>query len=275
MAKNDDSVFGRLIRVFGTSVCVLGVLILFLSPVIIISIRDCVEDNKKAKKEKAEYENAVKMNIDSTYIDFMNEYRNGEYFEKVDSILWERALSSSDYAYYIKNVPRRNTNEKHFYAARDSLEQIEEKKWGMTDAEAWHRAQEINTAESYRKYINKYPNGIKIEQAEKLVIDKEVDDIFSGSHGELPAMNKISGRGGKTSNISVYNNTPYTLTLRYSGDESKSIEIPYHSRGNILLKNGAYRIAASVNANVRSFAGTEILTGGSYDVEYYIVTTRH
>jgi len=211
---------------------------------------------------------------DSAYVAYMEENSNKKYIEEIDSIFWKRTLISSDFDYYIKNVPELDINEKHFSAAKDSLIQIEERKW-KTDLEAWKRAQEINTSVSYKKYIEKYPNGIGLKQAQKLVIDKEVDDIFGGDYGVLPTMDKTSRGQGKTSNITVYNNTSYTLTLRYSGNERKKIEILSQSRENILLKNGKYRIAASVNAAVRSFAGTETLTGGSYNVEYYITTTRY
>jgi len=204
---------------------------------------------------------------DSAYVAFIEENANKKYIEIVDSILWERTLISSNYVHYIENVPELDINEKNFSSAKDSIE----RKW-ETDAEAWEMAQEINTSASYKKYIWRYPNGIGIKQAKKLVIDREVDDIFGGDYGVLPTMDKTSQGQGKTSNISVYNNTSYTLTLRYSGIESKKIVILSQSRENILLNNGNYRIAASVNGPVRSFAGTETLTGGSYDVEYYITT---
>lgn len=268
MVKNDGNGFGCLIVFVIFSIIIWG----------IINIQSCVKDNKQEKKEKKAYEITIKTNTDSSYIAFMNEFKKGEYFKKVDSILWERTLNSADFDYYIKNVPKSYENEEHFSEANKILTEraikIEESKW-KTDSDAWTRAQEINTAISYKKYIEKYPNGIKIEQAKKLIIDREVDNIFKGDYGELPTMDKTSEGQGKTSNISVYNNTSYTLTLRYSGLESKKIEISSQSRGNITLKNGQYRIAASVNGNVRSFAGTENLTGDSYNVEYYIVTNRY
>ena len=227
----------------------------------------------------------MKTDTDSAFISLLNA-SYGKYAEKVDSILWERTLNSADYDYYVENVPERSyINQEHFVAARDTLNKREEKlrnieetkeesKW-KTDPEAWANALQFNTAASYKKYIERYPNGTKIKNAEKLFIDKEVDNVFEGDHGALPSMDKTSQNKGKNSSVSVYNNTSYNLTLLYSGIESKSITISSHSREKISLKSGKYRIAASVDGNVRSFAGNETLTGGTYDVQYYIVTTRY
>jgi hypothetical protein len=109
-----------------------------------------------------------------------------------------------------------------------------------------------------------------------MVIDKEVDGIFRGEHGNLPSMERTSYITGDYSTVSIYNNTSYTLTIRYSGSDSRKINILSRQRSSISLPNGKYRIAASVNAsNVRSFAGTENLSGGEYDSNYYIQTSRY
>ena len=121
-----------------------------------------------------------------------------------------------------------------------------------------------------------YSNGAHKSSAEKKIIDLQVASVYAGEHGELPSMDRIGYGGGASSTISVYNNTAYTLTLLYSGPDSKRLTIPSHQTGNVTLKNGYYRIAASVSAaGVRSFAGSENLNGGSYSVEYYIVTSRY
>jgi hypothetical protein len=67
----------------------------------------------------------------------------------------------------------------------------------------------------------------------------------------------------------------YNLTLLYSGSDSRRITIPPKGKRTISLKNGAYRCVASVDASgIGNYAGNEDLDGGSYEVEYYIVTSR-
>ena len=244
----------------------------------ILSIKSCVSANQK----KEAYELAVKKDKKSKYLSFLNKYakekkyiKEKNYVFKIDSILWERTLNSSNYDYYVENVPLfygLYGNRKNFNKAKDS---IEERNW-KTDSLAWNRAKEINKLKSYKKYAQKYPNGKKIREAEELIIDMKVDSIFAGDYGILPAMDNTSENSNKKiSHITVFNDTSYELTLYYSGIESKSIEIPSRSRAKFKLKNGAYRIGASVDANVGDFAGTEILIGGNYNVEYYIKTSSY
>ena len=76
--------------------------------------------------------------------------------------------------------------------------------------------------------------------------------------------------------MSVINSTSYTLTILYSGPDSKRLVITAGGSSSIHLKNGEYRIAASVSAsNVSHYAGDEQLQGGNYSVEYYIRTYRY
>lgn len=143
-----------------------------------------------------------------------------------------------------------------------------------TEASAWKTAQELNTIAAYSRYIELYPKGKHYAQADKILIDSEVADVFSSEHGTLPAMDKTSYSYGSTSTISVYNNTSYTLTLLYSGPESKRLTLSSNGRGSVKLKNGEYRVAASVSSSdVQKYAGTVYLQGGEYEGEYYIFTT--
>lgn len=170
---------------------------------------------------------------------------------------------------YQKSVP---TDE-----LRDSEEQIENidnRDWN-TEPKAWAKANALGTLAGYYKYTSLYPNGAHSSQANKKIIDLEVDKVMAGEHGELPALDQTVYGYGPTSTISVYNNTSYTLTLYYSGADSKRISISPHGRKSVTLKNGSYRCVASVDGGgVSNHAGTENLTGGSYEVEYYISTNR-
>lgn len=158
---------------------------------------------------------------------------------------------------------------------RDSQEKKDaaDTKWA-TDNSAWQTASSLNNIAAYQKYLDLYPYGKHKSSAESKLIDLQVDATFAGEHGYLPEMDKTSNGSGSTSTISVYNNTSYTLTLLYSGKESKKLVLSPNSRGSLRLKNGSYRIAASVSAsNVQRYAGSETLNGGGYEVEYYISTT--
>ena len=154
------------------------------------------------------------------------------------------------------------------------IQELEDREW-ETEAKAWKRACSENSIRAYTKYKNMYPKGKHITQAEKLLIDLEVANASIGNYGKLPEMDKVSYGNGPTSVVTVHNGTGYTLTLSYSGnEESKKLVIPMGQNGSVTLKNGQYRIFATVNANnVRGYFGMENLTGGGYSASYYIETT--
>ena len=120
--------------------------------------------------------------------------------------------------------------------------------------------------------MQSYPKGGHARRAEKIIVDMTVQNVFgTNSYGKLPSMNKTYYDQSSTSKVSVENDTGYILTIMYSGPDSRRLVIPQHSQKSITLINGTYRIAASVSASdVSPFAGTETLTGGGYDVSYYI-----
>lgn len=149
---------------------------------------------------------------------------------------------------------------------------IENIEW-QDEETAWNLAERNNTIEFYSNFIQKYPYSGHVSQAEKRIIDLEVNDAFIGSHGELPSMNKSGYSYGTTSTISIYNNTSYALTVMYSGKDSKKVVISPQGRVTVTLPNGEYKCVASISGNTRNHAGTENLEGGSYEVEYYIVSS--
>ena len=161
---------------------------------------------------------------------------------------------------------------------RDSdkkMEIIENQAWS-TESKAWRQATSENSISAYEKYKSLYPNGAHIGICEKKLIDLEVSRIYAGEHGTLPAMDRTGYGGGSTSYITVTNSTSYTLTILYSGSDSKKLVIGAGKTKFVRLKNGQYRVAASVSAsNVSNYAGTENLLGGDYSVDYYIRTYRY
>ena len=159
------------------------------------------------------------------------------------------------------------------YKDSDERKDAVDTRWS-NESNAWATAQSLNNIAGYERYLSLFPNGKHRSAADKKVIDMTVASTFAGEHGSLPEMDHVGYGGGSTSYVSVTNSTSHTLTLMYSGNESKRLVLSPNSTGSIRLKNGSYRIAASVSAsNVSRYAGTELLNGGSYEVEYYISTT--
>ena len=154
-------------------------------------------------------------------------------------------------------------------------EENERKKW-RNESSAWSAASSANTINMYNKYLEFHPYGSHAAQARKRIIDLRVSNVLAGDYGSLPEMDRTYYGGGTTSSITVHNDTGYTLTLLYSGSsQSKEIVISAGGYRTFSLVNGYYRVVASVNTTrVSNYAGNEQLSGGGYEVTYYIVTHR-
>lgn len=209
--------------------------------------------------------------------DFIEHCPNPTYKEKaetriaelVDSLYYvaDRKNSYSGWEEYQNAVPSDN------YRDSEERKDAADTRWN-NESNAWATAQSLDDVASYERYLSLFPNGKHRKAADKKVIDMTVASTFAGKHGSLPEMDQVRYGGGSISYVSVTNSTSYTLTLLYSGTESKRLVLSPNSTGSVRLKNGSYRIAASVDAsNVSRYAGTESLNGGSYQVEYYISTT--
>lgn len=174
------------------------------------------------------------------------------------------------WAHYLIHAP-----ERFLFDAQEKYDELYNKVWG-TEKDAWDYATERNTIADYEEYELLYPNGKHVKEAEKRAVDLRVSDIYGREHGSLPTMNKTSYGSGASSTVWVENSTSYVLTVYYSGTDGKRLTISPYGRQAITLTNGQYRIAASVdNSSVRPFAGSETLTGGEYNVKYYIMTSRY
>lgn len=149
---------------------------------------------------------------------------------------------------------------------------MREREWGSEDT-AWKRACELDTKEAYQKYSAMYPHGAHIAAACSKLIEIGVNEAFNADHSSLPKMNHVvSQDDSPTSTIIVENATGQPLTVMYSGTENKSVIINPGGKGVVTVKNGYYRIAASVpEAYVRPFAGDEVFSGGRYEVGFVIV----
>ena len=189
--------------------------------------------------------------------------------ELVDSLYYEAARKNT----FTGWEEYQNAVSSDDYRDSEERKSAVDPRWN-SDSNAWATALSLNNIAGYEKYLSLFPNGRHRRDADKKVIDMTVAFTFASEHGTLPQMNKVGYGGSSTSYVSVTNSTSYTLTLLYSGDESMRLVLSPKSTRSVRLKNGSYQIAASVSApNVKNYAGTETLNGGSYVVEYYISTT--
>jgi hypothetical protein len=240
------------------------------------------------RRDSVAFEKIKNANSIEKYQTFIRKFPNSEYAKTAESNinkLFEDELSMAkmDTAKIRSFIGKYSTNYRfheqykkaHIETALNRINKIyqeEENRYWSTDLKAWNRANDVNSLDAYKKYIAKYPHGNYADVVEKRIIDLEVDNIMAdSSNGTLPSMDKISSNNSIYSSVEIENNTSHILTVLYSGIDSKRIVIQSKKKERILIKNGGYRIAASVNsAGVRSFAGQENLTGGEYSVSYYI-----
>lgn len=162
-----------------------------------------------------------------------------------------------------------NFNDERF---KEMDEEMSERMWHSEDT-AWERACELDTKEAYQRYMAIYPNGPHRGEANRRYIDRQVNDIMSDAHDDLPGIERISeDQESPRSTIMVENHTDYVLTVYFSGIDSKSILISPRGRAAVSLTNGAYKVAASVPpSHIRPYAGTTQLSGGQYKTGFYIV----
>lgn len=178
---------------------------------------------------------------------------------------------------YINCVPKGYARDAYSQIAalkKKAAEEAEEARW-KTEADAWKTASEYATIAALNKYLDLYPNGRHAKQAERKLIDLEVESVFAGEHGILPPMDRGYSTGTSYSEVEVENRTQYTLTVNYSGPDSKRMVISPYATKSIRIGNGGYRVAASVGHGVIPFAGTEYLDGSQYRSSFYIQTRRY
>ena len=131
------------------------------------------------------------------------------------------------------------------------------------------------TTSSYtlEEFISKYPNHKSVKSFRKKIIELEVDEIFGDKNtGQLPSYDRNSSSYSSYSEIEIENGTQCNLVVRYSGTDTKMIEIPAGATRSISMSSGTYRIAASACGS--NYAGTENLQG-NYSTRYYITTNRY
>lgn len=151
--------------------------------------------------------------------------------------------------YLNKAIKQLDEEKKRLKYERNERIRREQVAWNSEDR-AWQTASERGTLAMFQRYLNLYPNGVHKSEAMKKIIDLEVANVFrNGNYGQLPIMDKTGYGKSAYTTVTVKNDTQYSLTLLYSGTESKRIVINSHGSQNVQLKSGSYRIVASVNAS--------------------------
>lgn len=188
------------------------------------------------------------------------EVRNSADFKMKD------VINNSDNIDQLENYLGESGFKKYEQEAKNRLNTLKEN----AQESAYNDAVAAKSAKQWKDYLESYPDDPRRSDIEIDIIKLEVNEIFAGDYGEIPSFNRTSGTSSEISSVTVKNDTRYTLTLRYSGNDVKRIVIPAGNSKEVDLKSGPYRVTASVDAyNVRNYAGTETLNG-EYDVVYYI-----
>lgn len=232
-------------------------------------------NQKKIKEQKAsvawgELQNEMTI---SNIEQFLEEYPKTSYAPKakiiVDSLKLEDAWTETQK----ENTLQAYSDFEAEYSESKYQLQLEETVRKLKMKQAWEEAVASNSIQAFKSFRKKYPDSPYDKKAESKIIDLEVNNIFAGRHGNLPPAQRISSSGrSKTNTITIENGTSYTLTVRYSGIQSKKIVLKQKAEGSLILLSGHYRVAASVRApNVLPFAGEQEFEGGSYSYYFYII----
>lgn len=230
----------------------------------------------KSIKDDIAWKEAENLNTLESYTKYLSSFPQGDKHQIAQARkrniedenirpIWEKVLEKNTIDGY-RDFIYRYSDSWYTTLAFEKIRELEDKKWNA--------AVKLNTIKGFKDFIKNNPLHPNVLEAEKRIIDLEVDQIFKGDHGSLPPLNKsdYSQSTSSISSIDIFNNTQYVLTIRYSGGESLKVDIPAYKHGKVNLRNGNYRITASVNTpSVSNYAGAEILTGGEYEAEYYIV----
>lgn len=153
---------------------------------------------------------------------------------------------------------------------RNTAKRRQQELLAQQEKDLYAEAQQANNAETWKDFIKLYPEHPKKNQINDIIIKLEVDAIFAGQYEEIPSANRTGEANYVSSDVTIKNDTQYTLTVRYSGPENRRIIIVPSATEKVELKSGNYRVTASVNSSrVTNYAGTESLNG-KYESSYYI-----
>ena len=135
----------------------------------------------------------------------------------------------------------------------------------------WLTAKKLNSPQAFENVISKHPGTPFAVKAESSLIALEVAGIFKRDHTLLPDAQRMTTVDSQISVVEIENSTPYTLTIRYSGKDSKRLTLKPKETVRTSFAVGRYKVTASANSSqVMPFASEQVLEGGEYVSHYFI-----
>jgi hypothetical protein len=258
------------------------------------------------------YQWAALRDTDEAYTEFLERFDGTDHADTAKERLrkmredgvWQKAATSGDYT-DLRNYERIYSYDgKYLAEAKAALAKVADQQWlqlansrsepelqaflakfpETTNREAaltriqqlhddWDWVREQDKLEHYRAFASRFPQHAEAAWLEKRIIDLEVQAIAAGEFGTIPNPEPVT-IGGTMAQLEVKNDTGYTLTLLYSGRESRRLVVPVGATGTLELAPGDYHVAASVAAaNVTNYYGTQSLQGAHYGSSFYISQT--
>ncbi|MEW6468570.1 MAG: hypothetical protein AB1458_06580 [Bacteroidota bacterium] len=232
-----------------------------------------VEKRIKEVKEDMEWASARANNTIQAYEAYILKYPAGRHFIdakyavfELKNVLpeWEKTLKANTenaYKSFVAKYPKCSYAPMAFQYLKNK------------EDEAWKKALEKTTLQAIQEFIKNYPASSHKIEADKKIIDLELDAIFAGKYAQLPAAEKVSDIKirNEYSSIEIHNGTGYLLTVWYSGkSDSKKITVLPYATQIIELPDGEYRVAATINGDkVYTCAGMATCSG-VYSIKYSI-----
>lgn len=183
-------------------------------------------------KDQYSWETAEQQNTIESYKYYITQNPNGKYLQQANSKIkaldeenrirpiWSQTLEKNNYRDF-QQFMITYRGSKFAELAKHQMDRI--------DQNHWIKATTKNTIAAYQDYIKQFPTGLFAYSANKKIIDLEVDRIFGGKNSTLPSMqraNPFSFEDKKEyGTIHVKNETKYTITIYYSGVQSKKLII--------------------------------------------------
>ncbi|MDC0048744.1 hypothetical protein OAL09_05320 [Verrucomicrobia bacterium] len=233
-------------------------------------LADQAREKIRIWSEEDVWDEAIERNQIDGFRNYLKVYPDGYYINEAEAKsseiaddIWE-GLSASRSEDEIREFIRE-------YPETSQLDAVEVRIQELYNDWSWVRVKD--DLQSYKRFAMNFPEHAQMAWINKRIIDLEVREIASGKYGALPKAQPVSGGGAKAM-ITIKNNTSYTLTIRYSGPDSKKVSVSRRSSTVVNLIPGAYKVAASVDAaNVTNYYGERSLKGGKHNTSYYIETS--
>lgn len=207
------------------------------------------------------------------YFDYLAAYPDGKYITPAK----ERVTVLEESAWNVLRSSRdvnqlRDFISLHPYSSKRAFAETRIKE--LQNDVSW--VKEKNDLETYRQFVRNNPTHPERAWMDRRIIDLEVAKIATGEHSPLPRSERVaSGSDRDDVVMNVQNETEYTLTILYSGKDSKRVVISAGASETVRMAAGSYKVAASVDkSGVVPYYGTDELSGQHSSRFFIRRTTR-